>query len=217
MEEPGARDEIVARAAKQSEQHAELGLTDMFMACRMLPTAPRVSRPAIGFGQDATRLGKMATTLARIGEETRKRGATSCLRPHVGTWIETRQELDRLMERLDPDVVALGPDTGHLAWAEVDPIDVVRTYGRRVKAAHIKDVRLDVARRNRVNGCSHKQVVMQDLRAEPGRVDLDLDGFVAALEPSFRDWLVVEVERPSLLAPEASVEASARWAKKFGD
>jgi sugar phosphate isomerase/epimerase len=58
---------------------------------------------------------------------------------------------------------------------------------------------------------------MQDLRAEPGRVDLDLDGFVAALEPSFRDWLVVEVERPSLLAPEASVEASARWAKKFGD
>src|SRR5216684_8237834 len=85
MEEPGARDEIVTRAAKQSEQHAELGLTEMFVACRMLPIAPRVSRPAIGFGQDAPRLGEIATTLARIGEETRKHGVTSCLHPHVGT------------------------------------------------------------------------------------------------------------------------------------
>jgi len=42
---------------------------------------------------------------------------TICLHQHVGTWIETAAEVDWLMERLDPELVALGPDTGHLAWA----------------------------------------------------------------------------------------------------
>src|SRR2546428_40989 len=86
MEEPPSRDEIVARAASQSEQHAELGLTEMFVACRMLPTSPRVSRPAIGFDPDTPRLGEIATTLARVGEATRKHGVTSCLGvPSIGS------------------------------------------------------------------------------------------------------------------------------------
>jgi sugar phosphate isomerase/epimerase len=37
----------------------------------------------------------------------------------------------------------LGPDTGHLAWAGADPVDVARRYGSRVRAARIRDLRSD--------------------------------------------------------------------------
>jgi inosose dehydratase len=217
MEDPSVREEIAGRAAIMAEQHAQLGLTELFVACRMLPTAPRVAQPAIGVEADTQRLGEIARTLARVGEETHKRGVTICLHQHVGTWIETAAEVDWLMDRLDPELVALGPDTGHLAWAGVDPAQIVRRYGSRVKAAHIKDMRREVADRNRGSKSSYREVVAQGLWAEPGSGDIDLDSFVQALGPSFKGWLVVEVDKPSLPTPEASVEASARWARRFGD
>jgi inosose dehydratase len=205
------REAIVARAGALAEAHRELGLTEMFVASSMGPDAPRVAKPAVGAYADETRLGEIARTLELIGRETSKHGVTPCLHQHVGTWIETEDEYEWLLARLDPEQIALGPDTGHLSWAGIDPCELVRRHRDRVRAAHLKDIRLDVARSTRGTDATYKQVVAQGLWAEPGLGDLDLDDFLAALPDDFAGWVVIEVDKPSLATPEDSVAASARW------
>ena len=62
---------------------------------------------------------QFAETLNQVGEVTLREGVRSCLHNHVGSVIETGEEVERLMEMVDPALVFLGPDTGHLAWAGV--------------------------------------------------------------------------------------------------
>ena len=210
------RDAIVARAGALAETHRELGLTEMFVAASMGPDSPRVAKPAVGAYADEARLVEIARTLELVGRETSKRGVIACLHQHVGTWIETEDEYEWLLERLDPELIALGPDCGHLAWSGVDPIELVRRHDERVRAVHLKDIRLDVARATRGTDATYKQVVAQGLWAEPGLGELDLGEFLAVLPDEFSGWVVVEVDKPSLATPEESVAASARWVESVG-
>ena len=216
LENVEERDAIVARAGALAETHRELGLTEMFVATGMGPEAPRVLKPAVGAYADEARLGEIARTLELIGQETSKHGVTACLHQHVGTWIETEDEYEWLLTRLDPQEIALGPDTGHLAWAGADPVELVRRHGDRVRAAHLKDIRLDVAQSTRGTDATYKEVVAQGLWAEPGLGDLELEDFLAALPDEFAGWIVVEVDKPSLATPEESIAASARWVQSVG-
>src|SRR4051794_34100046 len=209
------REAIVTRAGTLAEAHRELGLTEMFVATSMGPDAPRVASPAIGADGDEGRLGEIVRTLELIGRTTAAHGVTACLHQHVGTWIETEDEYEWVLSRLGPEEIALGPDSGHLAWAGVDPIEFVRRHSDRVRAAHVKDIRLDVARATRGTAATYKEVVAQGLWAEPGLGDLDLDAFLAALPADFAGWIVLEVDKPSLPTPEESVAASARWVQSL--
>jgi inosose dehydratase len=216
LESADERDAIAARTASLAETHRELGLTELFVAASMGPEAPRVAKPAVGVQADAARLAEIARTLELVGRETSKHGVTACLHQHVGTWIETEDEYEWLLERLDPEQIALGPDSGHLSWAGIDPCELVRRHGNRVRAAHLKDVRLDVARSTRGTDATYKQVVAKGLWAEPGLGDLELDEFLASLPDGFAGWIVIEVDKPSLPTPEESVAACARWLAAVG-
>jgi len=217
MDDPASRDEIVERCRSVAETHQALGLTELFVACRMSPTAVRVAHPAVGTEADDARLAEIARTLEQVGAQTSRYGVTAMLHQHVGTWVETGEEIEWLLERLDPDHIALGPDTGHLAWAGVDPIDLVRRHRDRVRGVHIKDVKLAVAESTRGGDDNYKQVVAKGLWAEPGYGDLDFDAFVAALPVGFDGWLVVEVDKPALATAEASIAACAQWAARYVD
>jgi inosose dehydratase len=216
LEKPEAREEIVARYGALAATHQALGLTEVFVACSMNPAAVRVANPAIGAEADEARLEEIALTLELVGAETSRYGVTACLHQHVGTWIESEDEVEWLLERLDPELVALGPDTGHLAWAGVDPIALVKRHGTRVRGAHVKDLKQSVAESTRGGGDNYKQVVAQGLWAEPGLGDLDFDAFFAALPQDFSGWLVIEVDKPSLPTPEESIAECARWAAENG-
>jgi inosose dehydratase len=213
LDDAGRRDETIARAGTLAGQHAELGLTEMFIAAAMAPTAPRVARPAVGAERDAERLKRIAETLELIGAETRRHGVTACLHQHVGTWIEAEDELEWLLDNVDAQVLALGPDTGHLAWAEVDPTAFLARHAGRVKAVHVKDIRREVAARYRDSGASYHGVVAAGLWAEPGFGDLPFEAIFGALGHSFAGWAIIEVDRPSLPSPEESVRACAKWAQ----
>jgi inosose dehydratase len=185
----------------------------MFVAAGMAPDAPRVSRPARGVDQDEARLAQIAATLERIGEAASRLGVTACLHQHVGTWIEVEPEVEWLLARLDPEVLALGPDTGHLAWAGIDPVQFIARHAPRVRALHVKDLRLSVASAFQGrDDAGYRDVVVGGLWVEPGRGDLDLRAVFGALPRDFTGWAIIEVDKPDLLSPQASARACAEWA-----
>jgi inosose dehydratase len=188
----------------------------MFVAAGMKQDAVRVARPAIGYDADEGRLEQIRETLVRVAEATKRHGVTSCLHQHVGSWIEVKDEVEWLLDRVEPELLALGPDTGHHAWAATEPVAFFSQHADRIKALHIKDIRVSVAEATRgVEGIGYREVVGRGIWTEPGRGDLDLRGAIDALGPGFRGWAIVEVDAPDLPTAQESARASADWCHSF--
>jgi inosose dehydratase len=62
------------------------------------------------------------------------------IHPHAGGYIEFADEIERMVAEIPPDVAGLCLDTGHLAYAGIDPVDALRRYWDRTDYIHFKDI-----------------------------------------------------------------------------
>lgn len=67
-------------------------------------------------------------------------GVKSYLHAHAGCYIEYEDELDRAMADLPEDLVGLCVDTGHSAYAGIDPVALIRRYSTRIGHMHLKNI-----------------------------------------------------------------------------
>lgn len=82
----------------------------------------------------------LADTLNEIGKQvTNELGLTVALHPHTGTVIETPEQISEVVEQLDPRYIGFGPDTGQIAQAGGDAVEVVTKYRDVVRHVHVKD------------------------------------------------------------------------------
>lgn len=140
-------------------------------------------------------------------------GVTPCLHQHVGTWIETEAETDAVLAAVNPALLLLGPDTGHLAWAGADPARFIAKHLDRVGAVHLKDVRSAVRTEARTEPLDYFTAAGRHLWTEPGRGDIDFDAVLEVLA-RFDGWYVVEVDIADQPTPKDTAAVSARWVKR---
>ena len=142
--QPDTIDNAVSKASTDAAQHAELGLDRMFLADAAF--APeRFATPSRGVDRDSKRTPRIANGIERVARAMVAEGVVPCLHQHVGTWIEAPDEVEQILEIVPDDVLLLGPDTGHLAWAGADVVEFITRHRPRIGAVHLKDIRLDVA------------------------------------------------------------------------
>ena len=207
FDRPDARDEVVEEARKTAAAAAELGLDTMFIAQHMCDA--RRARPAVGVEASADRVEIMADGLERAAQAARAEGVTAALHPHVGSWIETESEVRGVLDRTEGGALTFGPDTGHLAFAGMDPVALIADYRDRVTAIHLKD--LDTAAADRVldEAVSYFDATRTHrIWAEPGAGDLDLAAVLDTLPADFDGWYVVEVDLPKHGTPFESAVVS---------
>jgi inosose dehydratase len=134
--------------------------------------------------------------LEEVGKLANSNGLRLCYHPHMGTGVMIKEDVDRLMANTRPELVHLLLDTGHLAGAGVDPLQVTIQYGRRIKHIHLKDVRADVVTRVRTENLSFYDAIEAGVFTVPGDGAIDFVPIFAALaEAGFEGWLVVEAEQ----------------------
>ena len=133
--------------------------------------------------------------LNAIGTWMAGQGVRLAFHHHMGTVIESAEDIDRMLQGTGPDVGLLF-DTGHLAFAGADPAAVSRRWAHRINHVHAKDVRpaiLDQARRAR---WSFLDSVVAGVFTVPGDGGIDFD---AALRPladaGYTGWMIVEAEQ----------------------
>lgn len=82
----------------------------------------------------------MMTRIARLARVAKEEyGVASYLHPHVGSYIEFEDELEHAMCDLPGDLVGLCVDTGHAAYAGMDPVALIRRYRSRIGHMHFKN------------------------------------------------------------------------------
>ncbi|MGQ0664761.1 MAG: myo-inosose-2 dehydratase [Pseudomonadota bacterium] len=138
---------------------------------------------------------RFAARLSAVARHLEARGVKLAYHHHMGTVIETADEIDRLMAATGPEVGLL-IDTGHLAYAGGDPVTLARRHGRRVVHVHCKDVRPAVLAAARRDGLSFLDAVLAGVFTVPGDGALDYRALLPVLAAAgYRGWLVVEAEQ----------------------
>ena len=161
------------------------------------------------FGRKLTAVAAALTT----------RGLRLAYHHHMGTVVETAAEIDRLMATTG-EAVGLLLDSGHLAFAGADPVDVAARHRTRIVHVHCKDVRPEVLARAKAADWSFLDAVVEGVFTVPGEGALDFAAVLGALGP-YRGWLVVEAEQdPAKADPltyaslgRRSLEEAARTAR----
>ena len=152
---------------------------------------------------DADEWRNLLGNLKRLRDLIADLGLTPTLHPHVGTAIEDRAAVLRLIESSD---IALCLDTGHLVIGGTDPLELVRSAAERVAHVHLKDVRLPVAATVSGGDTSYIGAVRQGLYAPLGAGDLDIAGIVDALEAvGYQGWYVWNRTPPCTRSPRQAV------------
>lgn len=132
-----------------------------------------------------------------MGAYARSKGMYFTVHHHMGTGVQTVEEIDKLMELTDPELVYLLFDSGHLTFAGIDPVPVLEKYIDRIKHIHLKDVRLGVYNNEVVpKHMSFLDAVREGVFTVPGDGDVDFNPIFDIIEKSgYEGWIVVEAEQ----------------------
>ncbi len=162
----------------------------------------------------------LANGLNTLGLMAKEKGMKLCFHPHVGTGIESLEEINRLMENTDPTLVYLLFDTGHSTVAGEDPVAILKKYINRVGHVHVKDVRGDVFKRLIQEDWSFLTGVKNGLFTVPGDgTEVKWDEIFNILkENNYEGWIVVEAEQdPAVADPlEYAIKARQFMKEKLG-
>jgi inosose dehydratase len=140
--------------------------------------------------------GRMVEGLTRLGRMAAEEDMRLCYHHHMGTGVQTRAEVDRLMNDTDPELVHLLFDTGHLYWAGDDPLDMARAYAERIKHVHLKDIRQDVLDHCMERKMSFLESVIEGAFTVPGDGVIDFEPIFRTLaDAGYEGWLIVEAEQ----------------------
>lgn len=137
--------------------------------------------------------------MTAVADETLKQGVRLVYHHHMGTIVQSRDDIDALMAATGPSVGLL-LDTGHATWAGTDPAGLARDYRSRIFHVHTKDVRPDVRARSDKEDWSFLDSVLAGVYTVPGDGMVDFATVFKAL-PGYDGWVVVEAEQDPEKAP----------------
>jgi inosose dehydratase len=205
-------EQTVKAFEKQMAFIKAMGGTDLVVAefgrsSQLQPIALFANRPIF----TPTEWDLLSNGLNRLGKIAASGGMRLCYHPHLGTGVETGEDVERLMKSTDPDLVHLLLDTGHLAAAGSDPLAVARAHIGRIKHVHLKDIRPDVVSRVRKEGLSFQQGIEGGIFTVPGDGSIDFVPILKTLgEAGYAGWLVVEAEQDPAKANPLEYALKAR-------
>jgi inosose dehydratase len=203
----------VERAKRFAADQVALGMDRTMVSSMSIPA--RMAQPAVGADYDQDRFDLAVENCGIVCQVLQSEGLRPLHHSHVGGVFETEDEITRLLDTLGPDIIGVGPDTGHLCWAGVDPAAFIRRYADRIGGIHIKDCfadYLDPAARTK-QGYLELSATKR-LWAEAGRGVVDFDAVVAAMPEDYDGDYMLEVDEPSVDSRRDSYEFLFDWARQ---
>jgi inosose dehydratase len=159
---------------------------------------PLYMRPRFTHADQWREYGRKITAFAR---HTLARGVRLAYHHHMGAYVETPADVDRLIENTG-DEVGLLFDSGHMTFAGGNAVEMLERHVGRVCHVHCKDVRPAVIRLARNRNWSFLEAVINGAFTVPGDGAIDFPALIDILRRhDYRGWLVVEAEQDPVVAP----------------
>lgn len=178
--------------------------------------AGRIS-PAMGLNDNQWKNVSSGTNLIsrRIYEEL---GIKTVFHHHCAGFVETPEEIDKLMEGTDPALVGLCIDTGHLYFGGGNPLTVLKKYGERIWHVHFKDCDARIAAASRTKNWDYFESISQGVFCKLGKGAIDFKAIIQELKSSsYKGWITVEQDiLPGMSLPKSCARDNREFLKKLG-
>ena len=156
---------------------------------------PLAEKPVLPADQWA----KFGADIEAIAEYCAAQGIDLVYHHHMGSIVETGDEIDLLMKHTGPATKLL-LDTGHAWFGGTDPVRLAKDYMHRVRHIHCKNVRPAIRKQVEGEKLSFLEGVRRGVFTVPGDPEGGVD-FVPVLkvaaEHGYSGWLVIEAEQDS--------------------
>jgi inosose dehydratase len=183
-------------------------------AGRIAPEMGLSSTEWTTFAQGAERIARA------VREET---GLATVFHHHCAGYVETPDEIARLLELTDPSLLGLVFDTGHYLYGSGDidgrvVLEGLERFGDRVWHMHFKDCSPQVAEQARAEGWDYFEAVRHGVFCELGQGGVDFPAVTGWMRAhNYGGWIVVEQDvLPGMGAPRESAGRNRAYLRSIG-
>lgn len=133
---------------------------------------------------------QLYANVQRVCDHVRKYGLVPALHPHVDCYIQTEEQIERVLAHTDATPCL---DTGHHVYGGGEPISFYKKHHDRIPYLHVKECDMGIKAQMDQNGWSFARAVSEGIMCEPGKGSIDFkELFDYMKEIGYDGWVVVE-------------------------
>ena len=173
--------------------------------------------PALGLSDKQWSV--FATGAEKMAEKVLEEyGYKTVFHHHCGGYIETPDEIEKLMDYTDPELIGLCLDTGHYRFGGGDPTKALEKYADRIWHIHFKDYNAGTGEASVKKKWNYFESVKQGVFCELGKGDVDFKAITDALrDRNYNGWIVVEQDvLPGMGNPRHYAKSNRIYLKTLG-
>lgn len=141
LHEPDQAETVLENSRRTISLLAALGGRYLVTIDHISPDRVRTA----GRKNSATRLSErrrkhLVGMIDQIADLALSQGITPAIHQHAGCYLEFDDEIEEVLEALEPSRVGICIDTGHMTYAGIDPIEFYERNRTRVIYFHFKDI-----------------------------------------------------------------------------
>lgn len=148
---------------------------------------------------EGARYREFRAGLRQVASIATEHGLTPVLHPHAGSYVEFEDEIEQILVDTADDGMQLCIDTGHFAYAGVDPVGFLAGHRDRVPYLHFKDVDPVVHRRVLDREVPFFDAISLGVFCPIGEGVVDFEALASELETGFDGPGTIEQDRDPLL------------------
>ena len=150
-------------------------------------------------------------------------GLRTVFHHHCAGFVERPDEIGRLLDMTDPDLLGLVLDTGHYTYGSgSDDSEVVleglERFAERIWYMHFKDCHPEIADRARREGWDYFESIRRGVFCELGQGCVDFSAVLNLLrQQNYNGWVVVEQDvLPGMGSPKQSAQRNREYLRAKG-
>ena len=176
--------------------------------------------PELGLDDEAWKVfARGAERIARaVLEET---GLRTLFHHHGAGYVETPDEIARLLALTDPALLGLVYDTGHYVFGAgggSDALEGLDRYAERIRYVHFKDCHPEIAAQAKAESLDYFEVVRRGVFCELGQGCVDFPAALGRLrDRGYEGYVLVEQDvLPGMGAPKESARRNREYLYSIG-
>jgi inosose dehydratase len=152
------------------------------------------------------------------GEVKARTGLRTVFHHHCAGYVETPDEIDKLLQYTNPSLLGLVLDMGHYMFGGGDPLEVLKKHKNRIWHIHFKDCHPGIAAKSRTEGWDYFKSVGSGVFCELGKGSVNFKAIVEELlAQKYSGWIVVEQDvLPGMGNPKMCAQRNREYIKSLG-
>ena len=135
-----------------------------------------------------------------ISNRLQDEGIPMSYHEHMGTIIQTENDVDRFMDNTNENTFLLY-DTGHLFFAQANFERVLKNYVKKINHVHCKDIRKEILDNSLKKDLSFRESFLDGVFTVPGDGSINFEPLIKILyDNNYNKWLIIEAEQDPIKA-----------------